>query len=106
MIPDFKTFIKESIWADIYDRSTGETERKEDNPYIDRDINSLSGEEFCDYLTYRYEVLESDIMYDTYSRMISVPLYLFIGYSHLSITYSDKNKNKIVEVSIVNLTPI
>ena len=30
MIPDFKTYISESIWADIYDRSTGETERKED----------------------------------------------------------------------------
>lgn len=30
MIPDFKTFIKESIWSDIQDRSTGETIRKED----------------------------------------------------------------------------
>ena len=30
MIPDFKTYIKESIWSDIQDRSTGETIRKED----------------------------------------------------------------------------
>ena len=30
MIPDFKTFIKESIWSDIQDRSAGETIRKED----------------------------------------------------------------------------
>ena len=30
MIPDFKTFIKESIWSDIQDRSSGETIRKED----------------------------------------------------------------------------
>ena len=31
MIPDFKTFIKESIWSDMQDRSSGETIRKEDD---------------------------------------------------------------------------
>ncbi len=30
MIPDFKTYIKESIWSDIQDRSSGESIRKED----------------------------------------------------------------------------
>ena len=30
MIPDFKTFIKESIWSDMQDRSAGDTVRKED----------------------------------------------------------------------------
>ena len=30
MIPDFKTYINESIWSDIQDRSSGETIRKED----------------------------------------------------------------------------
>ena len=30
MIPDFKTFIKESIWSDMQDRSSGEVVRKED----------------------------------------------------------------------------
>ena len=40
MIPDFKTFIKESIWADMQDRSAGETVRKED------DIEHLDYEEF------------------------------------------------------------
>ena len=30
MIPDFKTFIKESIWSDMQDRSAGEIVRKED----------------------------------------------------------------------------
>ena len=30
MIPDFKTFIKESIWSDMQDRSAGETVRKEE----------------------------------------------------------------------------
>ena len=31
MIPDFKTFIKESIWSDMQDRSSGDTIRKEDD---------------------------------------------------------------------------
>ena len=30
MIPDFKTFIKESIWSDMQDRGTGEIKKKED----------------------------------------------------------------------------
>ena len=30
MIPDFKTFISESIWSDMQDRSAGEIVRKED----------------------------------------------------------------------------
>ena len=30
MIPDFKTFIKESIWSDMQDRSAGDTIRQED----------------------------------------------------------------------------
>ena len=30
MIPDFKTYIKESIWSDIQDRSSGNMTRKED----------------------------------------------------------------------------
>ena len=40
MIPDFKTFIKESIWSDIQDRSSGEVMRKED------DVNHLNFNDF------------------------------------------------------------
>ena len=49
MIPDFKTFIKESIWSDMQDRSAGETVRKED------DIDNLDCEEFFVYLTEHYQ---------------------------------------------------
>ena len=49
MIPDFKTFIKESIWSDIQDRSAGDTVRKED------DIDNLNYEEFFTYLTEHYQ---------------------------------------------------
>ena len=47
MIPDFKTFIKESIWSDIQDRSMGKTVRKEDS------VNNLDRNDFYDYL-YNY----------------------------------------------------
>ena len=48
MIPDFKTFIKESIWSDIQDRSMGKTVRKEDA------VNNLDRNEFYDYLKNKY----------------------------------------------------
>ena len=56
MIPDFKTFIKESIWSDMQDRSAGETVRKEDDVNI-LDINGL------------YEHI-----YDLYKQVNSFPI--------------------------------
>ena len=35
MIPDFKTFVNESVWADMHKRSNGTQERKEDTLPID-----------------------------------------------------------------------
>ena len=49
MIPDFKTFIKESIWSDMQDRSAGDVVRKED------DIDHLDYVEFFTYLTEHYK---------------------------------------------------
>ena len=49
MIPDFKTYITESIWSDIQDRSMGKTVRKED------DISNLDYVEFFTYLTEHYK---------------------------------------------------
>ena len=40
MIPDFKTFIKESIWSDMQDRSTGETVREEDMITTNKDLKN------------------------------------------------------------------
>ena len=48
MIPDFKTFIKESIWSDMQDRSTGEIVRKEDD----------NMEVFRKYLETHYELID------------------------------------------------
>ena len=49
MIPDFKTYITESIWSDIQDRSMGKTVRKED------DIDLLDINELCEYLKTIYK---------------------------------------------------
>ena len=49
MIPDFKTYIKESIWSDIQDRSSGDVVRKED------EVNNFDGEELYDYIYSLYE---------------------------------------------------
>ena len=40
MIPDFKTFIKESIWSDMQDRSSGETVREEDMITTNKDLKN------------------------------------------------------------------
>ena len=40
MIPDFKTFISESIWSDMQDRSSGETTRKEDEITTNEDLQN------------------------------------------------------------------
>ena len=59
MIPDFKTFISESIWSDIQDRSSGDTVRKED------DVNLLDRDEFYDYLKNKYNKISHLIYKDT-----------------------------------------
>ena len=86
MIPDFKTFIKESIWSDIQDRSSGDTIRKED------DINLMSGEDFCDYLNDNYiSKSKYKILYSEHSKCIHIPiLNKFIGVLlNLSYDYED-----------------
>ena len=40
MIPDFKTFIKESIWSDMQDRSSGDVVRKEDMITTNKDLKN------------------------------------------------------------------
>ena len=69
MIPDFKTYIKESIWSDIQDRSSGETIRKED------DINNLDMLGLLDYIQKKYEFKDKKII--TLSSSIGIPSYTF-----------------------------
>lgn len=77
MIPDFKTYIKESIWGDLARRSGGTQFRAED------DINNLDIEEFVQYLKDSYEVcipgpnffnINYWVSSGTYKGNISIPI--------------------------------
>ena len=48
MIPDFKTYIKESIWGDIRKRGNGTDVKKED------DVNHMNFDTFADYIKDNY----------------------------------------------------
>ena len=54
MIPDFKTYIGESIWRNISQRSEGIKFRKEDS------FNNMDIDEFYNYLTEHYSLSEGE----------------------------------------------
>ena len=90
MIPDFKTYIKESIWSDIQDRSSGEITRKED------DINLLDIEGMCEYLNSHYRTKYTLIVIDKkYNEMIipivyrSFPYYITVDFTKHHISVKD-----------------
>lgn len=56
MIPDFKTYICESIWTDIQKRSSGEIVRKED------DVNLLDRQGLVDYIKAHYKCADDAII--------------------------------------------
>ncbi len=55
VIPDFKTFINESIWSDMQDRGTGDTVKTED------DVEKFTIERLGDYLQAHYKTGRSFI---------------------------------------------
>ena len=66
MIPNFKTYIGESVWSDIHKRSNGDTIRKED------DINNLDIDELEEYLDNRYKLDYFSIECDHISILIPI----------------------------------
>ena len=48
MIPDFKTYLKESLWADVQSQAAGSSIKKED------DVDLMDYDRFADYLENRY----------------------------------------------------
>ena len=101
MIPDFKTFIKESIWSDMQDRSAGETVRKED------DIDNLDYVEFFTYLTEHYQPKSkkdndkiggrTPIM-DTNTIEIFIPIESIDGWIKTLMIVISKKNNSIVSM--------
>lgn len=55
MIPDFKTYLKESVWGDVRRRAEGQSIRRED------DINNLSQDELFNYLKAHYITTKYEI---------------------------------------------
>ena len=49
MIPDFKTYLRESVWSDMQDRGAGDIVKRED------DVNLMGIEKFVKYLIKRYD---------------------------------------------------
>ena len=72
MIPDFKTYLKESIWSDMQDRGTGDMWKKED------DVNLMDHYQFAEYLLGRYKIKSklhsSNIFYSKSSNELQVPI--------------------------------
>ena len=100
MIPDFKTFIKESIWSDIQDRSMGKTVRKED------DINLMSGEDFCDYLNDNYiGKYDQEIIYDDISKRIIISILKKFANVRYSIIYSYKSNTITMNDEVESICP-
>jgi hypothetical protein len=80
MIPDFKTYLKESHWSDMNRRSQGITVRKED------DVNLMDDEAFLNYLEDHYEIENNYedyegnfMMVEDEFKLIGVPIYSYKG---------------------------
>ena len=71
MIPDFKTYLKESVWGSIRKKSLGLETRIED------DVNKLDGEAFVGYIKQHYECVGTE--YEPFidvEKCITVPLFV------------------------------
>ena len=102
MIPNFKTYIKESIWSDIQDRSAGETVRKED------DVDRLNYDEFFVYLTEHYKSKSKKINEEIGGRTsimymdiveIFIPIESIDGMIKTLLIEMNKNNNSVVSMA-------
>ena len=95
MIPDFKTFIKESLWSDIQDRSSGNIVRKED------DIDLLDIHSLCDYMHNHYKCyIEDDIRVSNFDDEDWLVVCLYedeVGY-HKYLYYNGSSVNTQLDV--------
>ena len=83
MIPNFRTYLKESVWGDIRKKSLGTEVRTED------DVNSLDCAGFCEYLKTKYEGYSNT---DYIGRKDNyIKFYLTVG-ARLHIRYNDDEK--------------
>lgn len=79
MIPDFKTYLKESVWMDIHKHSNGDMDRRED------DVNNLSPDEFVGYINEHYtgyaaHVTKLNIFYIKLGEYTRAEVYIYFNY--------------------------
>ena len=90
MIPNFRTYLNESVWGDLRKKSLGQEERMED------DVNSLGCADFCEYLKTKYEgYCDTDHIGRTDNY---IKFHLAVG-ANLHIRYNDDGKT-IKEIAV------
>lgn len=100
MIPNFKTYIKESVWGDLHSRGIGETEREEDS------VNNLEFDEFFVYLKDRYEKINGSGAkighFRSFFDMSILNIVLSIEKGEDIYIKYDENKHQILYLEISN----
>ena len=71
MIPDFKTYIKESTWGDIRSRVNGDSTRKED------DVNMMDYHALAKYIADHYTCIGEKIIMETDALGGAISISLF-----------------------------
>lgn len=101
MIPNFRTYLKESVWGDIRKKSLGQEER------IENSFNNMSPQELVDFLNENYRF--SQMIWDVKNKdnSITIPILRTGGtvmsgwpvslcyYINKEITFSNKQFGKI-----------
>ena len=85
MIPDFKTYLKESVWMDIHRRSNGDQERKEEN------LNYMDCNDLYNYILQNYE---------TVKRKTANSIYIYNGRLYVSIYHDSYRTIPDVEMGL------
>lgn len=96
MIPDFKTFISESIWSDMQHRSAGDKIRKED------DVNLLDIDGLCDYLNKHYKRTTPFAFITNIGGILSVPIIRDTANNCVMYNYKLEIKSVSIVYEIVN----
>ena len=92
MIPDFKTFLRESIWTDMEDRGTGSLVKNED------DIELLDGEALVDYLNKHYKNTSVYKIFIDINKVVTIPLLYKGGHYAFMRYYSDERKVTVSDI--------
>lgn len=92
MIPNFRTFLSESVWVDIHKHSNGDIKRKEEN------INLLDFKGLKEYILDNYDVDDDDYIVQLLKKGLYIIITEFDG-SEITFEYMNENNNKTILLS-------